>query len=512
MKMKRNTILCLLMVFSIMFAMAAPVSAASSKTDEVVLRVCNWEEYVDEGGWDDDEVIDLDSGDVFGENSVLEDFEEWYLENYGKKVRVEYSTFGTNEDLYNMLTLGDVYDLVCPSEYMIMKLMADGRLYPLSDSFFDEDEEMNYYINGVSPFIREIFETHEINGESWDKYAAGYMWGVTGFVYNPDYVTFEEASTWKMLENKEYYRQITVKDNVRDTYFAAVGALKSDLLTDPAFRNSEDYAQRLQDEMNDTSPEMIAKVQEYLQSNKDNYYSFETDSGKTDLVTGKVVANLQWSGDAVYSIDQAELDDCYLEFAVPEESTNIYFDGWVMLRSGVEGDREKQQAAEAFINFMSRPDIAIRNMYYIGYTSVIAAPEDGRILEYAEWCYGAEDDEEDTVDYSVAHFFTGEDGDDEDYVITIAEDQLRRQMVSAYPPEDVLERSCIMVYFDNDVSELTNQMWINVRCYNIHNIPAWAWILAVIIIALLAFFLIRERRLAAEEYGDERVLRRKENE
>ena len=312
-----------------------------------------------------------------------------------------------------------------------------------------------------------------------------------------------------MLGNKKFYRQITVKDNVRDTYFAAVGAVKSDLLTDPDFINSEDYAQRLEDEMNDTSPEMIAAVQEYLQANKDNYYSFETDSGKADLVTGKVVANFQWSGDAVYSLDQAELDDCYLEFAVPEESTNIYYDGWVMLRSGVEGDSDKQHAAEAFINFMSRPDCVIRNMYYIGYTSVIAAPDDGRILEYAEWCYGAEDDEEDTVDYSVSHFFTGEDGD-EDYVITVAEDQLRRQMFSAYPPHDVLDRSSIMVYFDEDTSEITNQMWINVRCYNINNVPAWAWILAAVIIGLTAFFLIRERRLKAEEYGDERILRRKE--
>ena len=202
-----------------------------------------------------------------------------------------------------------------------------------------------------------------------------------------------------------------------------------------------------------------------------------------------------------------ELDDYYLEFAVPVESTNVYFDGWVMLRSGVEGSPEKQHAAEAFINFMSRPDNAIRNMYYIGYTSVIAAADDGRILEYAEWNYGAEEDEEDTVEYSLANFFTGDDSDSDEYVITIPAEQLYRQMSAAYPSEEVLARACIMVYFNSEISELTNQMWINVRCFNIHLIPTWAWVLAVIIVILVVYLFLRGRRLRLEQYGDDPVRR-----
>ena len=257
-------------------------------------------------------------------------------------VRVEYSTFGTNEDLYNMLTIGDVYDLVCPSEYMIMKLMAEDKVQPLSESFFEEENENNYYIRGVSPYIRNIFETHDINGVTWDKCAAGYMWGVTGFLYNPEAMTEETAGSWKLLEDTEYARQITMKDNVRDAYFAAVGALKSDLLTSGEFIGREDYGQALQTEMNDVSPETVARVQDYLQSIKDNLYSFETDSGKADMITGKVVANYQWSGDAVYAMDQAEEDDYILNFAVPRECTNIYFDGWIMLKSGIDGDAAKR--------------------------------------------------------------------------------------------------------------------------------------------------------------------------
>ena len=460
------------------------VPALSGAEEETVtLRVCNWEEYIDQGDWSEEEdLIDLESGDIFGENSMVADFESWYEETYGRKVLVEYSTFGTNEDLYNMLTIGDVYDLVCPSEYMIMKLMAEGRVQKLSDDFFDEGNEYNYYIRGVSPYIRNIFETHTINDETWDRYAAGYMWGVTGFLYNPEVLAEEDAATWKLLEDRNYARQITMKDNVRDAYFAAVGALKSDLLTSEKFAGREDYIVALQDEMNDVSQETVDQAQEYLQSIKDNLYSFETDSGKADMITGKVVVNYQWSGDAVYAMDQADDDDYTLNFAVPRESTNIYFDGWIMLKNGIQGDSLKQHAAEAFINFLSRPDNVIRNMYYIGYTSAISGGEDERIFEYLDWNYGAEEDEEEVVDYPVGYFFSGED-EDEDYVLSVPEEQLHRQLSAQYPSGEVIRRASIMEYFDAEESERINRMWIRVRCFNIHMVPLWAWIAAAVLIA-----------------------------
>ena len=104
----------------------------SGSGEKVTLRIANWEEYIDEGGWDEEEAIELEDREntvIFGENSMIEDFEAWYLENYGVEVEVEYSTFGTNEDLYNQMTLGNNFDLVCPSEYMFMKLIAEGRLW-----------------------------------------------------------------------------------------------------------------------------------------------------------------------------------------------------------------------------------------------------------------------------------------------------------------------------------------------------------------------------------------------
>lgn len=463
----------------------APAAAEAADDDTVVLRVCNWEEYIDEGGWDDEELIDLDSMDVFGENSMVDDFEQWYYETYGTKVRVEYSTFGTNEELYSQLTLGDTFDLVCPSDYMIMKLMKEDMLTPLSEEFFDAGDENNYYIRCVSPYIKDIFETSEIDGQPWAGYSAGYMWGIIGFLYNPEEVSEEDVSTWAAFENPEFYRKITIKDNVRDAYFPAMAILNRDRLLDEDFIGSENYKKELSGIMNDTRPEAIEEAEDVLKKIYGNVYSFETDSGKSDMVSGKVLINQQWSGDAVYAMDQAEEDGVYLQWAVPKECTDLWFDGWVMLKNGINGDAKKQHAAEAFINFLSRPDNAVRNMYYIGYTSVISGGEDPLIREYVDWTYGADEDAEETVDYPVGYFFCG-DNDNPDYVITTTPDQIKRQLSAQYPSQEEISRSAVMEYFDKEVNKKVNQMWINVRCFNISMITRRQWITAGAVIAIVA--------------------------
>ncbi len=216
--MRNKGMAAAIMGLGIMTICSAVPMNVSAANDTITLRVCNWEEYIDEGGWDEDERIELPSGDIFGDRSLVEEFEDWYYENYGVRVKVEYSTFGTNEELYSQLNLGNVFDLVCPSDYMIMKLMTENRLEPLSDVFFDETNDNNYYRKGLSPYIKQVFDEHEINGEPWSDYAAGSVWGVTGMIYNPDEVRQEEASTWSILTDEKFHRQVTIKDNVRDTY------------------------------------------------------------------------------------------------------------------------------------------------------------------------------------------------------------------------------------------------------------------------------------------------------
>lgn len=472
-------------------------NGGKSSKEKVTLRIANWEEYIDEGDWDEEEAIELEGEEntvILGENSMVEDFEEWYRETYGIEVDVEYSTFGTNEDLYNQLTLGNDFDLVCPSEYMFMKLIAEDRLQPLSEEFFDEETEENYYIRGVSDYIRNIFDTNTINGEPWSRYAAGYMWGTTGIVYNPEEITREEASHWAILADPKYRGQVTIKDNVRDSYFAALGILNEDELLDPEFLRSPDRLERIAEVMNRMDEKTVAAAEDILKQMKENAYSFESDSGKADMVTGKVLANYQWSGDAVYTLDQAEIDDYYLAYAVPEECTNVWFDGWVMLKDGIDGDAAKQQAAEAFINFMSRPDNVVRNMYYIGYTSVIAGGDSDILYAYADWCYGAED-AEDTFEYPVGFFFSG-DNADPDYVITAESDQADRQLFAQYPPQDVLERAVVMQYFDQENNQRINQMWVNVRCFDLTSLSWQDWAKigagAVILLAAVLIFFKRD--------------------
>lgn len=465
----------------------------AGEEEPIVLRVCSWEEYIDLGEWDAEETIELDNGTViYGENPLYEDFEDWYRETYGREVRVEYSCFGTNEDLYNQLNMGDTYDLVCPSEYMIMKLIAEDKLIPYSDNFYDQKNTNNFYIRNVSPYIQKTLEMNQINGKSWSQYAAGYMWGITGVLYNPALVTEEEAATWEIFGNPKFNRQITLKDNVRDSYFAALGILKADELTDETLLHAANYSEQLADAMNDVRPETIAQAQELLNQLMDNVYSLETDSGKADMITGKIVANYQWSGDAVYAMDQADEDDFELRFAVPKESTNLWFDGWVMLKNGICEDTDKQHAAEAFVNFMSRTDNAVRNMYYIGYTSSIAGnAQDNTIYEYMKWCYGAEDEEEDIMDYPVGYFFSG-DNSDKNYVLQSASSQIGRQLYSQYPPQEIIERAAIMRYFDADANKAINQMWINVRCFNIADVPMGIWIALLVVLLVLVWMRYRK--------------------
>lgn len=505
-----------------------PVIAAAGCTSEdetVVLRVSNWEEYIDLGDWGEDEAIDIANpytGEdyIMGVNSVVDDFTQWFnSQDYGFKVRVEYSTFGTNEDLYNQLNLGDVYDLVCPSDYMIMKLLAQDAIQPFSDEFMDRSNPENYYINGVSEYI-DGTEDSIFGQYGWSGIAACYMWGTTGLVYNPEKIDEDgkDVQSWDMLVNPDYYKSVTIKDNVRDAYFAALSILREDQLNAINADENMSAAEKSKarsDLLNSTAPETIAEAEDLLKEIKQNVYSFETDSGKADMVTGKVIGNLQWSGDAVYIMDQADEEDTELWYSVPDSNTNLWFDGWVMLKDGIAGNKQRQTAAEAFVNFLSRPDIAVRNMYYIGYTSSSASEQ---VFEYFDWCYGVVTDPEsedyyefdNVYVYDVSYFF-GEDSyiyldmdllnvegavqtnkyADDEYVAgypvfeggTVNKG---RQAFGQYPTGDVINRSVVMLDFGNDLAAI-NQMWINVRCLDVMDIPvSTVVIVAVIIVAVAA--------------------------
>lgn len=463
---KKGRVYRFLWCFGISFFTAFCLAGCEKEqADVIVLRVANWEEYIDEGDWAQEDTIELEDATICGREPMIEEFEEWYKENYGQEIRVEYSTFGTNEDLYNQLSIGDTFDVVCPSEYMIMKLLQEGKVCPFSKKFFDTSNKENMYIRGVSPYIQNMLSRQETGGRVLSNYAACFMWGTLGFVYVPDVVSPEEARDWNLLRNKKYYKQITTKDSIRDCYFAAAAMVLQEELMTEEYRNAKDYHKRLTRQLNDTSQEMVDQIEELLTQVRENAYSFETDSGKADLVSGKVVANLQWSGDAVYSMEQAGEDGVRLKYAVPEACTNLWFDGWCMLKKGLEEDYRKQQAAEAFINYLSRPENVIRNMFYIGYTSAIAGGDSDLIFQYVDWYFGAEEDAEDTAEYPLGYFFSGKEKDKK-YILTAEKEQLDAGLYAQYPPAEVLKRSVVMACFDTEANRRVSRMWTNVRCFD----------------------------------------------
>ncbi len=412
--------------------------------DENVLRVASWDEYIDMGG--EDSYYSADALPLY------EEFETWYAQTYGKTIKVEYVALQDNETMYSKIKMGDFYDLLCPSEYMIMKLAAENKLKPLPDWFKDPTKEHNYFAQNVSPYIQSVFENGKLsNGKSWADYAAGYMWGTTGFVFNPNNINREVMTSWNALKSEECARKITAKDNVRDSYFMGLGMYyEEELLALKAKYERQEISQAeykltLSTMMNDTSVETMGKVKKHLETMRKNLYGLETDEGKLEVIAGRLDATYQWSGDAVYILDEAEENDLALEYSIPLASSNLWFDGWVMM----EGANE--HAATAFINFLSMPQNVVRNMYYIGYTSCIASDE---VFSYVVDTYG---DEEGTEIYDLSYFFG------EDYTFTTTKEQTRRQLFAQYPDSLTIDRLVVMEYFDGKTNERANRMWNNIK-------------------------------------------------
>ena len=444
--MKKHLSLALtaLLLLSSVNLAACDNETTTQTRDENVLRVASWDEYIDMGG--EDSYYSADSRPLY------EEFEDWYKETYGKTIKVEYVALQDNETMYGKIKMGDHYDLLCPSEYMIMKLVAEDKLKPFPENFFNPEIEHNYFAQNLSPYIKEVFENGKLtNGKSWADYAAGYMWGSTGFVFNPDEIDRSIMTSWNCLTNAACERKITAKDNVRDSYFMGLGmyyenqllALKEDYQQGKI--DKAEYKSTLSTYMNDTSVDTMGKVKKHLENMRKNLYGLETDEGKLEVISGRLAASFQWSGDAVYILDEAEENDLALEYSIPESASNLWFDGWVMMKDANE------HAATAFVNFISMPQNVVRNMYYIGYTSCIAGEE---VFNYVNDTYSDEEGEE---VYDLSYFFGG------DHSIVTSIEQTRRQLFAQYPTAETIDRLVVMEYFDAKTNERANRMWNNIK-------------------------------------------------
>ena len=213
--------------------------------------------------------------------------------------------------------------------------------------------------------------------------------------------------------------------------------------------------------------ETIKKVEEILRQIDGNIYSYETDTGKNDMVLGNIWLNFAWSGDAVYAMDLAEEEDgISLNFFIPNECANLWFDGWVMPKGA------QKQPAQAFVNFLSRPDNAVRNMYYIGYSSVISGDRadetyGSAVLDYVRECYEADPEEtDDVILYDLSYFF----GENTAFYAE-TEQALSRQLHAQYPTQEDMLHCAVMDYYGETANENINELWSRIKA---ESLDAWA--------------------------------------
>jgi spermidine/putrescine transport system substrate-binding protein len=421
----------------------AAISCSEAPRSQV-LKIYNWADYIDE--------------------SVLEDFKVWYKEQTGEEVEIIYQLFDINEIMLAKIEKGkEDFDVVCPSEYIIERMLRNDMLLPI-DKNFGETEN---YINNVSPYIIERFSKIDGNGKNANDYAVGYMWGTTGLLYNTKYVTEEEASTWQTLHNEKFEKKIFIKDAFRDVYSTVLIHLRQEELA--AGTTTLDQL------MYDSSDESIAEVEAFLKKAKKFVAGWEADFGKEMMTKEKAYINLSWSGDAVWAIEEAANVNVSLDYRVPKEGSNVWFDGWVIPKYA-----KNVKAARYFINYMCRSDIAIRNMDEIGYVSVVATPE---VLESR-----IDEELEGTVD---ASYFFGEGAE-----------KVKIDPVQ-YPDKSVIAR-CGMMHDSGDRTPEMLEMWARVKG---DDVPLWIWIVIALSFSALAFMYIR-RKIIISHKKSHRVQRK----
>lgn len=495
--MKKRNIFSTIVTFLLIAFNCAGCSSSGDTEDVVYLHVYNWADYIYQNDPEND----------YTEPDMVEQFETYVntpemKKNYGltKDVKVIYDTFDTPETMYNELKLNKTsYDIMCPSDYMIQKLALnlDG-LESTRIQKIDFDRVPNYKKYASNFLIDNLkninIDDNDVSKGTLNDYAVGYMWGTLGLLYNPGAVSLPEEYTterviedfsapdgWNVLWNDENYsRMASIKDSIRDTYSMGIMHVYNDEFKalqeeyESGALDKATYKKDINKIFNRSDSETIKKVQEALIELKGKIYGFEVDTGKTDIVTGKVGVNLAWSGDAVYSMDQAEEYEQYFYYSLPSYGANIWFDGWLIPES-CKGDH--LSAAYAFLDFLSMPKHAAANMDYIGYTPFIAG--DDVLSQVHDW-YDSEEGE--TVDYDLSYFFDGTlENLESDPIIHCDPEQTQRQLHAQYPEASEIDHLCVMKDFGTANDSIVT-MWENVK---VNPLPIWV---TIIVIASLVLF------------------------
>ncbi len=279
----------------------------SSAGENGEVNVYNWGEYIDE--------------DVIG----------MFEEETG--IKVNYKTFDTNEDMYPIIANGAAdWDVVCPSEYMIQKMMDNDLLM-----------EINYdnipNISNIDPAYMDTVKNFDPDA----KHSVPYLWGTVGILYNKTMVD-EPITSWSCLWNEKYADNIVMMNNPRDVFAPALISCGYSL--------------------NSTDDQELSEAAALLTKQKPLVLKYTTDEVRDMMIGEKAAIGVIYSGEATICKDENE----NLEYVVPEEGSNVWLDCWV-----IPTTCKNKENAEKWIDFLCRPDIALKNFEYIYYSTPNAA-------------------------------------------------------------------------------------------------------------------------------------------
>ena len=309
-------ILALMLAAALAFPASAGAESLSSpdgyyarfRGEGLSINVYNWGEYISDGS---DDTMDINA-----EFTAL------------TGIRVYYSTYATNEELYSKLRGGaSSYDVIIPSDYMIARMIGENMLEPL-----DFANIPNYRYIGED-YLSPVYDPEDV-------YSVPYTWGITGIIYNTEMVFEDEVNSWDILWDEKYMGQILMFSNPRDAFGIA--------------------QKRLGYSMNTTDPAELNACFEDLKAQKPLVQAYVMDEIFDKMLGGEAALAPYYAGDAVTMIGE----NPSLAFAAPEEGVNKFADAMCI----PVGSRQKQ-AAEMYINFMCEPEVAAANADYIGYAT-----------------------------------------------------------------------------------------------------------------------------------------------
>ena len=244
-------------------------------------------------------------------------------------INVVYEEFETNEIMYPKVQSGAIaYDVVCPSDYMIQRMIENDLLAELN---FDN-------IPNAKNIGAEYFkQSRQFDAEN--KYSIPYCWGTVGILYNKTIVD-EPIDSWSVLWDKKYKDNILMQDSVRDAFAVAL--------------KYKGYS------LNSTDLDELEEAKQLLIDQKPLVQAYVIDQVRDKMIGNEAAIGVIYSGEAIYT----QLENPDLEYVIPKEGSNVWIDSWVIPKNA-----KHKENAEAFLNFLCRPDIAKMNFDYITYST-----------------------------------------------------------------------------------------------------------------------------------------------